>query len=499
MTGNDTITIYGRNFVQPATVQIGSVNENVQSVSADGTTITILTRPLTGTPPTDPQTVTVTTTLGVATLPAAFTYLEGQTPQLYVLTPNLGPLEGGTRVTITGTGFQYPVQVTFTANGTPYQAQVVSNNFNQVVCISPSITASQPKTPTIAATVTVTNTGTGKASNALTFTYGQAMFISGITPMQAPAGTSVTITGQGFVSPVSVIWGGGTSWPVLSVAGTQVVAQAAALTSGQQCTGGSGTIKVTNLDSGLSATSTDQFTYQAANPLITSVTVSGSGATGNSMPGGINPGTGLACATGTYTMTINGSNFGPHMQVTVGSSPALVAAYVSSTKLTVALPDLSLLPMQTIGCMSGTTAGQQLVTTPVNVTVTNTDTTCSNTLNGGLLLVPCNTTCYVPPTPTPTPTPIPPTPTPTPAPYTLTVTKTGTTLLTISSLPPDSFSCAGTLTPCQGFYAPGTLVTLSTSASVTWTGACAPSGGTNPSTSATVTMSGSLACNALFP
>ena len=68
------------------------------------------------------QDVTVTTSLGVATLSAAFTYLEGQAPTLYVLTPNNGPNEGGTRVTITGVGFQYPVQVLF---GTQ-QAQVVS-------------------------------------------------------------------------------------------------------------------------------------------------------------------------------------------------------------------------------------------------------------------------------------------------------------------------------------------------------------------------------------
>ena len=113
VAGNDTVTIFGANFSAPASVTIGPTSEIVQSVSGDGTSITILTRPVGGAVPTTAQDVTVTTAQGTVTLSAAFTYLEGQTPTLYVLTPNIGPVEGGTRVTITGTGFQYPVQVLF--------------------------------------------------------------------------------------------------------------------------------------------------------------------------------------------------------------------------------------------------------------------------------------------------------------------------------------------------------------------------------------------------
>ncbi len=64
------------------------------------------------------------------------------------------------------------------------------------------------------------------------------MFISGISPDAGPDGppTTVTITGQGFVAPVSVTVSGGdtgcTSWNVLSVAGTQIVVQAPAVTPG---------------------------------------------------------------------------------------------------------------------------------------------------------------------------------------------------------------------------------------------------------------------------
>ncbi len=508
VAGNDTVTIFGANFAAPASVSIGSTSELVQSIAGDGTWITVLTRAVGGTVPTTAQDVTVTTAQGTVTLPAAFTYVEGQTPTLYVLTPNLGPLEGGTRVTITGAGFQYPVQVIFAVGTTNYQAQVVSSNYNQVVCISPSITAGGPNTTPVTATVTVTNTGTGKASNALPFTYGQAMFISGISPMQGPAGTSVTVTGQGFVSPVSVVWGSGTSWPVLSVAGTQVVAQAAALTSGQQCTGGSGTIKVTNLDSGLSATSTDSFTYQAASPLITSVQLGASNVVS------------CAAVTGGSAVTIKGSGFVSPANVsfigpfgdTIGP---VVGNVLDAGTINVTLPDLSTIKLQQVPCNGGT--GLLYIQTAINVSVTNVSSGCSNTLSGALLINPCNTTCVVPtptptptatPTATPTPTPIPPTPTPTPVLFTLNVTKTGGWVLiphaadAITATPPDSFSCPGGVNLCIGSWAQGTVVTLQVTQTglipPTWSGDCTGNG-LPSSWSATVTLGANSSCNAYIP
>jgi len=61
----------------------------------DGTLITVVTRPLVGAAPAAPVDVTVITTAGSATLSAAFTYLEGQSPEIYALSPNQGPLEAG--------------------------------------------------------------------------------------------------------------------------------------------------------------------------------------------------------------------------------------------------------------------------------------------------------------------------------------------------------------------------------------------------------------------
>ena len=385
--GHETVTIYGANFVQPATVQIGSINETVQSVSSDGTMITVTTQPVSGAVPTGGQTVTVTTSLGVATLPAAFTYQESVNPTIYALSPNIGPLEGGTQVTITGIGFQYPVQVLF---GTQ-QAAVSSNNYNQVVCTSPSITASQPGTPTTV-NVTVTNVGSGQpVSNGMPFQYGQAMFISSFSPGIGPdtGGTTVTITGQGFVAPVAVGFGG-IAAQVLSVAGTQIVAKTGGVLV-RSCSPITGTVVVTDIDSNTSA-SASGWTYAPAKPLITSVVASGcAGASGNTVPGGL-----AGC-----TLTVNGSGFESNLQLAF-TNPAITlpengATTCNSSGSCAAQFSVSS-SFEAMGIKYNTTActnGTENLITAIDVKITDPANSCSNTLTGGLLVTPSNTNCQV--------------------------------------------------------------------------------------------------------
>ncbi len=388
VAGNDTVTIFGANFAAPASVTIGPTSEIVQSISADGTSMTILTRAVGGPVPTAAQDVTVTTAQAPpAVLSAAFTYLEGQAPTLYVLTPNIGPLEGGTRVTITGSGFQYPVQVLFNS----LQAQVVSNNFNQIVCISPSITATQPGTPPITYNVTVTNIGSGKVSNGLPFQYGQSMFVSSIAPGTGPdtGGTTVTIFGQGFVAPLAVSLAN-TPAQVLSVAGTQIVAASGAVLQ-RSCSYGVGDVVVTNIDSKATATGSGLWTYTGAQPLITSVTL-GAGCSGGMAPGH-SPG---AC-----TITINGSKFESGMRVSFSNpaSLAVTATFVSPTQITIPVPDFEAhgIAYLQVACILGGQTGTSNGPTAIDVTVTNTANGCSNTLPGGLVVNPSDTTCHLTP------------------------------------------------------------------------------------------------------
>ncbi|MFZ1037925.1 MAG: IPT/TIG domain-containing protein, partial [Smithella sp.] len=381
--GHETVTIYGANFVQPATVQIGSINETVQSVSSDGTTITVTTQPVSGTAPSGAQAVTVTTSLGVATLSAAFTYQESVNPTIYAISPNIGPLEGGTQVTITGIGFQYPVQVLF---GTQ-QAAVISSNYNQVVCTSPSITASAPTTPTTVS-VTVTNVGSGQpVSNGYPFQYGQAMFISSIAPGLGPdtGGTTVTITGQGFVSPVAVTFDG-VAAQVLSVAGTQIVAKTSALLT-RSCSPVSGVVSVTNTGSDTSATG-PSWTYTPAKPLITSVVATGcAGAIQNTVPGGQ-----AGC-----TLTVNGSGFESNMQLAFTNPTITLPENTGATSSTAAVFSLTS-SFEGMGIKYNTTTctnGTENLITAIDVKITDPANGCTNTLTGGLLVSPSNTNCQV--------------------------------------------------------------------------------------------------------
>jgi hypothetical protein len=121
------------------------------------------------------------------------------TPEIYTISPTSGPISGGTRVTISGKGFQDAVQVMFG----DHEAQVSSVGYNSIVVTSPSITPTEPATPT-SVSVTVRNLGNGLvASSPVQFRYGEAMFISSISPNEGPADveTLVTIFGQGFESP----------------------------------------------------------------------------------------------------------------------------------------------------------------------------------------------------------------------------------------------------------------------------------------------------------
>nr|BAL56797.1 hypothetical conserved protein [uncultured prokaryote] len=264
--GGEVVTIYGANFEEPIKVEFspGGVAQ-VVDVPPGGTQITVVTPQ--NSLPLDADTsasVTVTSLFGTGrdqtvTKANAFTFkAEVTTPVLYALSPNSGPIEGGTRVTIFGSGFQYPVQVLFGDR----EAQVISSNFNEIVCIAPSIAPSQPGTPTTVQ-VSVKNILTGKtSSNTLPYRYGEAMFVSAITPNTGYilGWNPATIYGQGFVAPVQVLVtvGGITKEAqVLSVSGTSIQVKMppfAEAVGDQGCTPVAATFTVTNIGSNLTAT-----------------------------------------------------------------------------------------------------------------------------------------------------------------------------------------------------------------------------------------------------
>jgi hypothetical protein len=460
--------------------------EAVRTTSSGGTAVCITSR--VGTATISAGVVGDTAKTAVTFAGVTPTPTPDYTPVIDALLPNAGPFEGGTRVTISGVGFESHVQVLFD----DIQAQVVTATYTQVVCISPSITATAPQT-VVTKQVTVTNLFNGKVSKGVGFRYGVTMFISSFSPMEGPADTATTVTifGQGFVAPVTVVATLGGQWDVLSVAGTEIVVRTKALPGGDPhaCDGGSTTFTVTNINSNQTADSPGSFSYRGVRPLITSVQVDG-----NNLITQCGPAPCAAC--GTHTMTIRGSGFqSPStMAVTLSDSSGhtagpLIPSSGDANTLTVnALIDLSGFTMDKADC-SPPTGGKRNVSTPVSVEVKNIRYDCSDTLRGGIVVVPCDIiTCAAGPTPTPTPVPVP-TLAISPSPQTVSAAGTlpATVSFTIIVTPAQAITVAVTYAGTFVFTTPPLTVTTNASGLATLT-LTVPTGVSNGQ-SATATIS----------
>ena len=160
VAGGTSVTITGTNFASGATVTFGSAAAtNVVVVSSTSITAT--------TPAGSAGAVTVTVTVNgqSGSLAGGFTY--GQ-PTVTSVSPNNGPVAGGTAVTITGTNFASGATVKFGSAAAT----------NVTVASSTQITATTPAGSAGAVTVTVANSGGQSGSLANGFTYNASVAIS---------------------------------------------------------------------------------------------------------------------------------------------------------------------------------------------------------------------------------------------------------------------------------------------------------------------------------
>lgn len=272
---------------------------------------------------------------------------------------------------IGGSGFVAPVKVTFGGVNAP----VTSVNDTSISVVSPAAGLNQGS----AVDVKVTNTASG-ASGTLRngFQYDNTQFyISSISPTSGPysGGTAVVITGLGFVSPVEVRFGGVTQpGPVVrSTSEIDVTTAAATVTA---CNPPSGTVSVTNLSTGKTATSTLNFSYTVTSPQLTSLSsASGPQAGGN-------------------TITVNGSGFGSSVTVTFGSVPSQSLGTPTASSVSAKVPAYTgtLLTEDCDDNHDGT-VGKRNLPTAVDVTLTNSATGCGATLTKGYTYNPTDTTC----------------------------------------------------------------------------------------------------------
>lgn len=245
-TGGTTVTVTGTGFLTGATVLFGStLATNVTRLSA--TQIRCDTPAGTGA-----VAVTVTNTDGQSgQLASAFTY-TGSGFTVTIVQPGSGTVNGGTPVTITGTGFKLGATVTFGGNAA---TGVMVLSATSILAVTPAGTGS--------VTVTVNNPGGGTASWGSSWSYvtaGTQPAISALNPSSGPAagGTTVTVTGSNFgTAPVIAINGIGATVTGSSASSVTITTPAAL-----HCVaGGAQPVKATDTTTGETSSPFSGFTY----------------------------------------------------------------------------------------------------------------------------------------------------------------------------------------------------------------------------------------------
>ncbi len=329
-TGGTTITITGTKFSalgSGATVTVGGVNCGSVVVSSDtqiqcqtgahaaGVVDVVVTNP-------DTQ---------AATLANSYHYLDA--PTISGVSPNGGPVAGGTTLAITGTNFSnHTGNPTITVAGVSCSS-VVFNSSTQIDCVTPAGTSG-------AADVVVTNPSGQSVSAVGAFTYADAPTVSDVTPkvIASAGGTTLTITGTGFLSGAGVKIGASDCTSVNVSSTTTITCDAPAGTAGYA------DVIVTNADT-QTDTLSNTLIYESAPTLL-----------------GVSPS--LGPLTGGQTITLTGTDFGTSVSVTLSNGGGCTSVTrVSDTSVT---------------CVT-TAVGSVSVLS--DVTLTNTTTSTSSTLN----------------------------------------------------------------------------------------------------------------------
>jgi len=414
--GGQTVTIEGGGFDGPVRVTFNGATAQILDISP--TRIRVRTPSATaagvqvGVGQSVPVAVGVTVNLnetGMATdtLESAFVYSGGggttEPPRVFSVSPSSGTNDGGTRVTIVGSGFQAPVQVAFgignsVDNFNGVEATVESVTSDRIVAITPAARGFGQNLLNQLVAVRVINMNTGFATlMGQAFKYGTDVLITGLSTGAGPytGGTRVKIFGQGFDDPVAVSLGG-VGQEVLSVSGTEIEFRTTGTVVNQCPASGVITVTgvgVTNLETGDGATANIAFNYVVPRPQIF----------------GISPTSGSP----TNSATVSGQNFATNVQVlfgdpTSGSSAPVVSSTGTSISLRVpqAPAGFTFNTEPCDGNGDGIAGGTRLTPTAISVTVRNLDGTgCFVTLPNAFLLNPPNATCTgdtsSPPPPTP--------------------------------------------------------------------------------------------------
>lgn len=403
--GGEQVAINGSGFLAPVRVLFGSINAQVQSVSANR--IQVVTPP-SPSPGSQQATVNVQVTNDLNgdaqasdTLNGGFTYSpagSSDTPAVFSVTPASGPNEGGTQVTLVGDGFVAPVQVLFGQGTSPdnfegQEAQIRNVTRTRLEVVSPAAVGFGQNNQNQLVDILVRNLDSGLATiRPAAFKYGTDVLITAVGPGSSPyfGGQLVTIFGQGFDAPVAVELADVTQ-SVRSVTGTEIVVETSSISTGQ-CADVSGGVSVTNIETGDSFTlSRDVFTYlvEIFSPVVTGLSVTSGGQAGGT------------------TVVLSGSDL-RDLLVTFGGRPAsIVSESADGSTVTVRTPFLPDELLRTESCDDNGdgTNGERYLPTAVDLTVTNRATTCEFTFSDAFVYVPSDSSCRNDVGPPPAPAP----------------------------------------------------------------------------------------------
>jgi hypothetical protein len=147
---------------------------------------------------------------------------EQAAPNPTAIAPTKCPAAGGTKVTITGTGFTGATSVTFGApSGAKLPAQFVVDSDTQITATTPDSTRDYTSSSDLSVVIT-TPAGSNPIASAPWVTFGDRPPVPPATPDRGPppkptaiaptkcpagGGTKVTITGTGFTGATSVTFG----------------------------------------------------------------------------------------------------------------------------------------------------------------------------------------------------------------------------------------------------------------------------------------------------
>jgi hypothetical protein len=189
--GGDTVTILGGRFVGTIDVRFGGVSGSI--VTATATQIVVLTPSHTPRDPNLPDTVDLVVSAGgVQTAPVPFTFVCVLTPVIFSISPVTGPNDATTRVTIFGSGFQFPIQVFLidTPCGGVVEAEVADITLTTIVFKTPLANGPNACLAGALAGIQITNPQTNKtATSPVPFQYFTVVPTPAPTPTPTPTFT----------------------------------------------------------------------------------------------------------------------------------------------------------------------------------------------------------------------------------------------------------------------------------------------------------------------